>query len=144
MKISAAGLQFIKNHEGLRLTAYPDPATGGKPWTIGVGRAHGVNPGDTCTEAEAMEWLREDCATAEQCIEDHVDVDLTQNQHDSLVSFIFNVGCGNFKASTMLRLMNSGQLDAAAQQFQRWAKANGKEMAGLVTRRRDEAILFQT
>ena len=144
MKISEAGLQFIKNHEGIRLAAYPDPATGGEPWTIGVGHTGGVNPSDTCTEAEAMDWLRDDCATAEQCIEDHVDVDLTQNQYDALVSFIFNCGCGNFRASTLLKLTNSRSFEGASHQFGRWNKANGKEMAGLTTRRRDESILFMT
>ena len=142
MKVSDNGLKLICQFEGLRLEAYPDPATGGKPWTIGFGHTEGVKEGDTCTEEEAYDWLREDCEDAEHCIDDFVEVELNQNQFDALVSFIFNLGCGNFKNSTLLRLINSGQFNAAAQQFLRWNKAQGQVMAGLTARREMEAKLF--
>lgn len=144
MNISDAGLQFIIAHEGMRLTAYPDPATGGKPITIGVGHTGPeVHLGMTITEAEALELLREDCKTAEKCLAEHCPGELTQNQWDSLVSFIYNVGCGNFKSSTLARLINSGDMEGAAREFARWNKANKKVMAGLTTRRAHEAQLFQ-
>ena len=142
MNISESGLDFIIAHEGMRLKAYPDPATGGDPWTIGVGRAHGVKEGDTCTEEQAREWLREDCETAEKCLLNSVAADLTQNQTDALISLIFNIGCGNFRKSTLLRKLNEGDDVGAANQFCVWNRAGGKVMAGLPTRRADEAALF--
>ena len=140
--ISDRGLELIAQFEGLRLKAYPDPATGGEPWTIGVGHTGGVKPGDTCTEAEAMAWLREDCAEAEAAVDRYIDVEINQNQRDALISFIFNLGAGNFKSSTLLNLVNAGNFQAAAQQFLRWNKAAGKVMAGLTHRRIAEADLF--
>jgi len=141
--ISDRGIALIREFEGLRLSAYPDPATGGEPWTIGVGHTGGVKPGDTCTEAEAIEWLREDCREAEQAIDELVEVELTQDQRDALISFIYNCGAGNFKASTLRTLINAGNFDAAAKQFGRWNKGAGKVMAGLTRRREAEAKLFE-
>lgn len=142
--ISDKGLALIIRFEGMKLEAYPDPATGGEPWTIGVGHTGGVKPGDTCTEEQALEWLREDCIEAENCIDAWVETDLSQNQRDALISWIFNLGCGNFRNSTLLRLLNAGNYDAAAQQFKRWNKAAGKEMPGLVARREMETKVFLT
>ena len=140
--ISDKGIALIQEFEGLRLEAYPDPGTGGEPWTIGIGHTGGVKQGDTCTAEEADAWLREDCTDAELCIDDHVDVALTQNQRDALISFVFNLGCPNFRSSTLLKLLNAGNYNAAAQQFQRWDRAAGREMAGLLRRRKAEAELF--
>jgi lysozyme len=142
MKTSQAGLDFIAEHEGLELTAYPDPGSGGEPWTIGVGRAHGVKQGDTCTKHEALQWLAEDVETAEKAVLRMVDVPLSQNQFDALVSFVFNCGAGNFEKSTLLKLLNAGDYDGAKGQFPRWNKAAGREMAGLTKRRHAEAALF--
>jgi lysozyme len=142
MKTSDTGLAFIRDHEGLRLTAYPDPGTGGEPWTIGVGHTGGVSPGDTCTLDDAMQWLREDVGTAEGAIARLVKVSLTQNQFDALVSFIFNLGANAFAGSTLLKLLNAGDYDGAEAQFERWSRAGGHEMAGLLKRRHAEAALF--
>lgn len=142
MKTSDSGLQFIRVFEGLKLIAYPDPGTGAEPWTIGVGHTSGVRRGDVCTEVEAMAWLREDCAEAEACVEAWVEPELTQNQFDALVSLVFNIGCGNFKASTLLKLVNAGNYTAAEAQFKRWNKAAGNVMAGLTRRRQAEAEMF--
>lgn len=142
MKTSDAGLEFIKEHEGIELKAYPDPGTGGEPWTIGVGHTGGVSPGDTCTVEQAMEWLREDVAEAEQAIRQNVHVALNQDQFDALVSFIFNVGGGAFKNSTLLRKLNLGDYEGAENEFQRWNKAGGRVLAGLTKRRLAEEALF--
>ena len=142
MNISDSGLDFIMAHEGIRLSAYPDPATGGEPWTIGVGHTGGVQPGDTCTQEQAREWLREDAQTAVRCVNQSVGRDLTQNQFDALVSLVFNIGCGNFGKSTLLKCLNAGNDNAAAQEFLKWDRAGGKEMAGLLKRRQDESALF--
>ena len=140
--ISAKGVALIEQFEGCSLTAYPDPGTGGEPYTIGIGTTGGVKPGDTCTREQAEEWLRDDCTHAEQAIDELVEVPLTQNQRDALISLIYNIGVGNFKGSTLLKLLNAGNYAAAQQQFTRWDKAAGKEMPGLLRRREAEAELF--
>lgn len=142
MNISDEGLNFIMAHEGVRLTAYPDPATGAEPWTIGVGHTGGVCQDDTCTEDEAREWLRQDAETAERCVHASVRDSLTQSQFDALCSLIFNIGCGNFGRSTLLRRLNEGNEQAAAERFLDWDKAGGRQMAGLTKRRQAEMELF--
>lgn len=142
MKTSQAGLDFIAEHEGLELTAYPDPGSGGEPWTIGVGHTGGVKQGDTCTKHEALQWLSEDVETAENAVNRLVTVELTQSQFDALVSFTFNCGAGNLASSTLLKMVNDEYYDGAKRQFPRWNKAAGREMAGLTKRRHAEAALF--
>ena len=140
MNVSQVGIDLIKQYETLRLKAYM-PTPNDVP-TIGYGHTHGVKMGDICTEDQADEWLRQDCAFAESCIDDNVTVPLQQNEFDALVSFIFNVGCGAFKVSTMLKMINDGDLDSASQQFARWNKQKGQVLAGLTRRRADEKELF--
>lgn len=143
MKTSDAGLAFIAEHEGLRLAAYPDPGTGGEPITIGCGHTGGVKLGDICTHEQAMEWLREDVASAERAVDRLVTADITQNQFDALVSFTFNCGAGNLEKSTLLKKVNAEQFEAAAAEFLRWDMAAGRHLAGLTKRRLAEAALFQ-
>lgn len=142
MKISDVGLKFIAEFEGLELEAYPDPGTGGEPWTIGVGHTGGVCKGDSCTEEQALEWLRGDAETAERCVNNSVRGSISQNQFDALVSLVFNIGCGNFGKSTLLRRLNQDDDEAAAKQFLVWNRANNREMAGLTRRRKAEMELF--
>lgn len=143
VKISDTGLTLIKAHEGLRLEAYPDPGTGGDPWTIGYGHTKGVKPGDVISEAEASDFLRQDVAWVEDCVNENVNGPLTQNQFDALCSFVFNVGCGAFRSSTLCRLINEGNFEGAAGQFSRWNKAAGRVLPGLTRRRKEEAELFR-
>lgn len=142
MNIGEAGLTLIKSFEGLRLESYPDPATGGRPWTLGYGHTKNVSPGMSVTEEEATEWLRDDMDIAEKCINNSVKGVITQNQFDALCSLIFNIGCGNFRSSTLLRKLNEGEDIAAGDEFLRWDKAAGKKMAGLTRRREAERALF--
>lgn len=143
VKISDNGLTLIKAHEGLRLEAYPDPGTGGDPWTVGYGHTKGVKPGDVISEAEASDFLRQDVAWVEDCVNENVNGPLTQNQFDALCSFVFNVGCGAFRSSTLCRLINEGNFEGAAGQFSRWNKAAGRVLPGLTRRRKEEAELFR-
>lgn len=136
--------EIIKKHEGLRLTAYPDPASGGDPWTIGYGSTRNVHKGMTITQAEAEHRLDEDMGEAYACVDSAVTVPLDYRQRDALCSFVFNVGCGAFQKSTLLRLLNAGDYAGAAAQFPRWNKAAGKVMPGLVKRRGAERALFLT
>ncbi|WP_426577704.1 anti-CBASS protein Acb1 family protein [Xenorhabdus stockiae] len=95
MKISENGLSFIKQYEGLKLKAYPDPATGGIPWTIGYGHTKDVKPGQVITEQQAEAFLHDDLKSIYITLESAVKVSLTQGQFDALCSFIFNCGAGN-------------------------------------------------
>jgi lysozyme len=142
MKPSEQGRRLIEYYEGLRLKAYPDPATGGEPWTIGIGHTGNVKKGDVITEAYARELLKDDLAKFEDGVTKLVKVGLNQNQFDALVSFSFNVGLQNLATSTLLQLINANQFDKAAKQFGRWNKAAGKVMKGLTKRRAAEAWLF--
>jgi lysozyme len=140
MKISPDGLTLIKTFEGLKLTAYLCPA--GVP-TIGYGTTAGVTLGQAITAAEAERLLREDVAAFERGVSEAVKVPLEQHEFDALVSFAYNVGLGAFRTSTLLRLLNRGDKESAAKQFDRWNKANGKPLAGLTRRRAAERKLFE-
>lgn len=139
MKTSQRGIELIKKHEGLRLAAYLCPA--GVP-TIGYGHTKWVRLGQVITEAEAEQFLIEDLKTSEKEIDSH-NLRLNQNQFDALVSFVFNVGAGNFRSSTLLKRvrLNPNHPDIE-NQFKRWVYAKGRVLPGLVKRRNDEAKLY--
>lgn len=146
MKTSKNGIQLIKQFEGCRLKAYKCPAG---VWTIGIGHTGTVNgkpivEGMTITELMAETLLAIDLQKFENAINTLVKKSLTQNEFDSLTSFVFNVGIGAFRNSTMLRLLNQGNFSEAALQFQRWNKAGGKVLKGLTRRRLAEKMLFLT
>lgn len=142
--LSHAGIKELKAHEGLRLKAYPDPGSkDGKPWTIGYGHTRTAHEGMVITEAEAEALLRQDVAWAERAVNNLVKVRLSQSQFDALVSFVYNVGQGAFQRSTLLRLLNKGQYDAVPAQLMRWVNNDGRQMRGLVVRRRKEAEMWR-
>jgi lysozyme len=143
MQVSPAGVALTRLMEGCVLTAYPDPASGGAPWTIGNGHTGpDVKPGLTITQAKADSLLMDDLARSAQIVNSLVHVYLNQNQFDALVDFVFNVGASNFRSSTLLRLLNAGNFAAAADQLPRWNQAKGKVMPGLIKRRAAERALF--
>jgi lysozyme len=140
--INAAGFQLIKDFEGLRLKAYPDPGTGDVPWTIGFGSTVPVvHKGDVITLEQANERLANDLRKFESAVANLAPV-TTDNQFAALVSFAFNCGIGNLEESTLLRMHRDGQYTSARAQFARWNKAAGKPMAGLTRRRAAEAALY--
>jgi lysozyme len=144
-KINEKGLELIKQFEGLELEAYPDPGTGGEPWTIGYGHTNPgkIKKGDKLkTEQEAEELLVKDIARFEDGVNQLVRQPISLNQFSALVSFSFNVGLGNLKSSTLLALVNTNKFPEAALQFERWNKAAGRILPGLVRRRKAEAALF--
>ncbi|MDR0219061.1 MAG: lysozyme [Enterobacteriaceae bacterium] len=142
MEISENGINAIKNYEGLRLKAYPDPATGAEPWTIGYGHTKGVVSGQVITQQQANAFLHEDLAPIYAVLQQYVTVSLTQGQFDALCSFIFNVGIGNFLHSTLLKKLNKDDIQGAAQEFLKWDRAAGKEMPALRARRKSEQRMF--
>jgi lysozyme len=142
--ISEDGLALIKKYEGLRLAAYICPA--GK-LTVGYGHTgEDVHAGTCVTELEADTLLRKDAHAAENCLGSAIQTPLSQSEADACISFIFNLGCGAFRGSTLARYLNAGDFDAAAGQFKRWDKAtvNGvlTPLAGLTARREAEEALF--
>ena len=143
MQINDAGLQIIKDSEGLRTTAYYDT---GNVMTIGYGHtsaagAPKVVKGMTITAAEAEEILRRDVAGAEKDVLALVKVPLNENQFSALVSFVFNLGRAQVADSTLLRKLNAGADPAS--EFDRWIYDNGKRLEGLVKRRAKERALFE-
>ena len=136
--------------EGLSLCPYLDPA--GIP-TIGYGSIwdwrntpHTRVTMDTppIDEPTARLWLGWEMLEAIQTVARDVTVPLTNNQTAALADFVFNLGSGNFAGSTLLRLLNSGDYEGAAAQFDRWDHAGGVELAGLLRRRKAETALFKT
>ena len=81
-------------------------------------------------------------AKAAKAVDERVKVPLAQHQFDALVSFVFNLGAGAFAESTLLRELNAGRYDAVPLQLDRWVKAGGKTLEGLVRRRKAEGVLF--
>ncbi|WP_340615247.1 lysozyme [Xenorhabdus thailandensis] len=142
MKISEDGINKLKSYEGLKLKAYPDPATGAEPWTIGYGHTKGVKPGQVITMQQAEEYLHQDLTSVYAAIQRLVKVPLTQGQFDALCSFIFNLGIGNFAHSTLLKKLNTGDYQSAAKEFVKWDRADGKALAALRMRRESEQKTF--
>lgn len=140
MKTSQKGIDLIKEFEGTVLKVYKDAV--GLP-TIGIG--HLIKKGEvftTLTQQQAEELLAKDLKQFEEGVSTSVKVALTQNQFDALVSFAFNLGIGNLNSSTLLKKLNVGDIQGAADQFPRWNKAGGKTLAGLTRRRLAEKELF--
>jgi len=145
MKTSGAGIRHIREFEGERLKAYKCSAG---VWTIGVGHTSAagepaVCEGMTITANESAAILARDLAAFELGVERMLEVDVSQNQFDVLVSFAFNCGLGALKKSTLLKRVNEGNFDAVPAELMKWTKAGGKEVAGLVRRRRAEAKLWR-
>ena len=139
MNISNTGIDLIKHFEGCETEAYLCPA--GVP-TIGYGHIKGVQMGDVITEAQAHEMLVEELDEYESYINDLVTVSLNQNQFDAMVSWVYNLGGGNLRASTLLKVLNSGDYSGVPEQIMRWNKAGGRVLEGLTRRRQAEADLF--
>lgn len=143
--VSKAGLSLIKEFEGLSLKAYPDPATGGDPWTIGYGATGpGISKGLIWSQAQADNRLADDVSRFADGVSALVgSAPTTQGQYDSLVSWAYNVGLAAVRDSTLLKKHMAGDYDGAAKEFLRWNKAAGKVMAGLTRRREAEAKLYR-
>lgn len=146
MVIGERGIALIKEFEGYSDVAYPDPGTGDEPWTIGYGSTRifnrRVRNDDVVTIEEAEEQLVFDLEEFSEKVTNLLQVEVSQNQFDSLVCFAYNVGTVAMSKSTLLMLLNEGRSDEVPAQFLRWNKAGGMVMAGLTRRRQAEADLF--
>ena len=140
MQYSKSGVALTEQFESCKLSAYQDIKG---IWTIGWGHTGPeVVEGLIWTQEQADAQLLADIQASAQCVNEVVTVALTQGEFDALVDFVFNVGCGNFSGSTLLRLLNQGDYAGAAAQFDRWDHASGKVVAGLLRRREAEQNEF--
>ena len=139
MKASEKAYSLIRQSEGLRLTAYRCPAG---VWTVGYGHTSDVVPEMAITKEQAEAFLKQDIATAENIISTECP-NLRQCQFDALVSFVFNVGGGNFRKSTLLKKVKANPDDnSIMDEFLRWVYANGVVLLGLQKRRLAEMRLY--
>jgi lysozyme len=145
MKTNDKGIKLLHDFEGLKLKAYLCPA---KVWTIGYGNTRyedgrPVKEGDVITKERAEQLFLRILDVFEKGVKSRVKKELNSNQFSALVSFSYNVGLGNFGASTLLKMVNVNPSDPKIrEQFMRWNKANGGIMAGLIRRRKAEADLY--
>jgi len=157
VKTSAAAIDMIKHHEGVRLRPYRCPAL---LWTVGVG--HVIDPSHisvkyedrkhlpipagwdrTLSTGEVDDLLAKDLGKFEQGVARACPAAVNrQGMFDALVSFSFNVGLGNLQRSTLRMKVNRGEYIDAAEEFLKWTKAAGRVLPGLVKRRQDERALF--
>jgi lysozyme len=160
MHIGVDGVEICHSYEKCRLRAYPDPGSElakalragkaigphlrGDPWTIGWGdTGPGVVEGLVITQEEAdARFARRMAEEFEPAVLRAVRVQLTQKQFDALVSIFYNAGAEALSASTLVRVLNSGDYKGAAGQFPRWNLSGGEVMKGLQRRREAERLVF--
>jgi len=140
MKISEDGLELIKKFEGCETSAYQDSVG---VWTIGFGHTKDVEEGQTCSIEDAESMLADEMDEYEGYINNMVKVDLQQHEFDSLVAWVYNLGPTNLNESTMLKVLNGGQFDRVPDEMNRWTRAGGEILEGLVRRRQAESLMFQ-
>ena len=140
-QINMAGLELIKSFEGCRLTAYKCPAG---VWTIGYGHTGpDVKSGKTITFTEAEQLLKGDLDKFEDGVEKGIGTAaVTENQFAAMVSLAFNIGLGGFLKSTVLRMHKAGKYELAANAFLLWINGGGRQLPGLVRRRKAERTLY--
>ena len=157
MKVSAAAIDMIKHHEGVRTKPYRCPAL---LWTVGVGHVidpkHATIPFNerkdlpipagwdrVLTMGEVDDLLSQDLVRFERGVLRNCPSAIgRQGVFDALVSFSFNVGLGSLQRSTLRMKTNRGEFETAADEFLKWTKAGGRVLPGLVKRRNDERALY--
>src|SRR5882672_11004647 len=139
MKINSAGIKLLKQLEGCKLEAYPDPATGKDPWTIGYGATgDSIVQGTIWTQPEADDRLARDLNRVATEVTLYLKTQISSNQFTALVIFTYNVGLKNLISSTLLKKVNQNDFQSAANEFDKWNHANGKILPGLILRRQAE------
>jgi len=138
-KVNQAGLDIIKECEGLRLQSYICPAG---IWTVGYGHTRDVYRGMVITSRDADRFLTEDVDIAAGHVRRLVSVPLTDNQFSALVSFTFNLGSRRLAKSTLLWKLNRGQYGSVPAELAKWVNGGGRVLPGLVKRRSTESALW--
>lgn len=124
LSASENGLRHIANEEGCRLKAYQCSAN---VWTVGLGHTKGVTEHTKITERQAAEKFVESVAAAERVVNKHITQSPNQGEYDMMVSFVYNLGAGNFTRSTLLKKFNQGDRTGACNEYPRWVFVNGKD-----------------
>ncbi len=143
-------LPMARQFEGFEANPYPDPGTGAEPWAFGFGSTLDANEMPVTPETpaisynEACDLAMRDMYRAFHTIAAEIAAPMTVHEIAAVMDFVYNVGAGSFKSSTLLRMINERQYASAAEQFERWDQAGGKVMAGLLRRRLSEAQVFRT
>lgn len=141
MKMSEKGKIFLIKEEGERLIAYKCSAN---VWTIGIGHTLGVREGQKITKKESRRLFENDLLKFENCVNRIVKTALTQQQFDALVSLAYNIGCGAFSKSTLVKKLNiNSKTEEIIKEFRRWIYSNGKVNNILVVRREREIKLYK-
>ena len=152
MEPSQACQKLIQQFEGCAkkradgsYEAYPDPGTGGDPWTIGWGSTGAdIKKGTVWSQQQCDDRFRSHLGEFARGVEKALGgAKTTQAQFDALCSFAYNVGLGNLNSSTLLKKHKAGDYAGAAAEFARWNKAAGKVLPGLTRRRGAEAALYK-
>lgn len=139
--VAGAAVALVGGFEGLRQTAYPDPATRGQPWTICYGETEGVKRGDRRTIEQCKEGLIKGLDRYADGIERCVTVPLPDRRFIALVSFAWNVGVGGACKSSVVRLINAGRTREGCDYLLRYNRAAGIVFPGLTRRRERERAL---
>lgn len=156
MQLSDEGLALLKSLEGVEAEPYRDSAG---LLSVGVGHCltkDELSSGKIYCGDQVIRWkdrpltdeqitalLAEDVSWSEACVEACIRVQLTQNQYDALVIFVYNIGPNAFRESTLCRLLNAGDYDAIPAQLRRWNRAGGQVLPGLVRRRAREIEVWE-
>ena len=144
MKPSEKAFELIRKYEGLVLHAYPDPATGGKPYTIGYGSTRHldgtpISLGETITKDQAEQMMEHEVGI----MADQIKATVNQNQFDALCVFAYNVGIDGLLRSTLYKKVRYNPSDPSIEmEFNKWVFANHKIFQGLVDRRKAEWALY--
>ena len=140
LAVSVTGILAIAGFEGFVGDAY-QPLPGDK-WTIGFGHTEGVTPGDKMSPGEALSILRKDTASAQRAVNKLVQVPMSQNEFDALVSLVYNIGETQFRSSTLLKCVNAGDYECVSRQWMRWKYFKGEPIKGLENRRAKELYIY--
>ena len=135
---------FLAKHEGFSAKVYNDAGHQAIGYGHDIVDGDGLDSTSVLSESDAWNLLQQDLLSRDDCIANSVSVALSDNQRAALLSFVYNVGCNAFKASTMLKYINQGNFDSAANEFQRWVYSQGNVLQVLVSRRTDEQDLFES
>ena len=140
MKTTSKGIDIIKKYEGCKLSAYRCPSG---VLTIGYGHTDNVRAGQHITQQEADDMLLQDILQREKQIDEVLTADLNENQYDAVISFVFNVGIGNFARSTLLKKINANPDDRSIRfEWLEWCRSGKRILEGLVRRREEEITLY--
>lgn len=145
VEVTDDAVNMVSQFEGFRSEPYQDSAG---VWTIGYGSTRDADGSpidedtDSVTKQQALDLMRRDLLKTATILDKDVHVALNDHERAALESFIYNVGAGNFEASTLLKKLNAGDIEGSANEFLRWDHAGGKVLAGLLKRREAERSEF--